>query len=147
MDFSFRFQYIDHHHFNDSGRGHKYVYCLIGFDFRTPTMIGLFKSLGAGNLIQKIFLYNGVSIMSKGLFWGNLIGILFYLTQKHLGWIRLDPETYYVDIAPVSMNFWDVLLLNFGFLVVSSLLLWIPSTIISNIILPVFYDFVSLFPY
>ena len=31
----FRFQYIDHHHFNDSGRGHKYVYCLIGFDFRT----------------------------------------------------------------------------------------------------------------
>lgn len=98
------------------------------------TMIGLFKSLGAGNLlIQKIFLYNGVGIMSKGLFWGNLIGILFYLTQKHWGWIRLDPETYYVDIAPVSLNFWDVLLLNFGFLVVSSLLLWIPSTIISNI--------------
>jgi lipoprotein-releasing system permease protein len=98
------------------------------------SMIGLFKSLGAGNrLIQKIFLYNGVGIMSQGLFWGNLIGILFYLTQKYWGWIRLDPETYYVNIAPVSLNFWDVLWLNFGFLVVSSLLLWIPSLIISNI--------------
>ena len=50
------------------------------------SMIGLFKSLGAGNrLIQKIFLYNGVGIMSQGLFWGNLIGILFYLTQTILG--------------------------------------------------------------
>ena len=98
------------------------------------SMIGLFKSLGAGNrLIQKIFLYNGIAIMSQGLLWGNLIGVLFFLTQKYWGWIRLDPETYYVNVAPVSLNFWDVLWLNFGFLLVSSLLLWIPSLIISNI--------------
>jgi len=98
------------------------------------SMIGLFKSLGASNnMIQKIFLYNGVAIMSQGLLWGNLVGVLFFLTQKHLGWIRLDPETYYVNVAPVSLNFLDLLLLNLGFLVVSSLLLWIPSLIISNI--------------
>jgi lipoprotein-releasing system permease protein len=98
------------------------------------SMIGLFKSLGAGNrLIQKIFLYNGIAIMSQGLVWGNLMGVLFFLTQKYWGWIRLDPETYYVNVAPVSLNFWDVLWLNFGFLLVSSLLLWIPSLIISNI--------------
>ena len=97
-------------------------------------MIGLFKSLGAGNrLIQKVFLYNGVTIMSQGLFWGNLVGILFYLTQKYWGWIRLDPETYYVYIAPVSIEFWDFLGLNLGFLGVSSFLLWIPSMIISSI--------------
>ena len=98
------------------------------------SMVGLLKSLGAGNrLIQKIFLYNGIAIMSQGLLWGNLIGVLFFLTQKYWGWIRLDPETYYVNVAPVSLNFWDVLWLNFGFLLVSSLLLWIPSFIISNI--------------
>jgi len=102
--------------------------------FERSSMIGLFKSLGAGNLlIQKIFFYNGVTIMSQGLFWGNLIGVIFFLTQKYFGWIRLDPETYYVNIAPVYLDFWDVLLLNFGFLVVSSLLLWIPSMIISYI--------------
>ena len=36
-------------------------------------------------------------------------------------------------INPVSLNFWDGLILNLGFLVVSSLLLWIPSLIISSI--------------
>ena len=98
------------------------------------SMIGLFKSLGVNNnMIQKIFLYNGVAIMSQGLLWGNLVGVLFFLTQKHLGWIRLDPETYYVNVAPVSLNFGDFIWLNLGFLVVSSLLLWIPSLIISNI--------------
>jgi len=98
------------------------------------SMIGLLKSMGAGNrLIQKIFLYNGVAIMSEGLLWGNLIGFLFYFTQNYWGWIRLDPETYYVNVAPVSLNFWDGLILNLGFLLVSSLLLWIPSLIISNI--------------
>ena len=100
----------------------------------SSSMVGLFKSLGAGNrLIQKIFLYNGIAIMSQGLLWGNLMGVLFFLTQNYWGWIRLDPETYFVNIAPVSLNFWDVLWLNFGFLLVSSLLLWIPSLIISNI--------------
>ena len=100
----------------------------------SSSMVGLFKSLGAGNrLIQKIFLYNGIAIMSQGLLWGNLMGVLFFLTQNYWGWIRLDPETYFVNVAPVSLNFWDVLWLNFGFLLVSSLLLWIPSLIISNI--------------
>ena len=98
------------------------------------SMIGLFKSLGSRNqLIQKIFLYNGISIMSQGLLWGNLIGILFFLTQKYWGWIRLDPETYYVNVAPVLLNIGDFVWLNLGFLTISSLLLWIPLMIINNI--------------
>ena len=98
------------------------------------SMIGLFKSLGSRNqLIQKIFLYNGITIMSQGLLWGNLIGILFFLTQKYWGWIRLDPETYYVNVAPVLLNIGDFVWLNLGFLTISSLLLWIPLMIINNI--------------
>jgi lipoprotein-releasing system permease protein len=97
-------------------------------------MIGLLKAIGSANgLIQKIFIYNGVVIMGQGLFWGNMVGLLFYITQKYWGWIRLDPETYYVQSAPVVLDLWTVLLLNIGFLLVSSLLLWIPSVIISSI--------------
>ena len=70
--------------------------------------------------------------MSIGLLWGNMVGIIF-LTQKYFGWIRLDPETYYVNVAPVSLNFGIFYWLNIGILVVSGLLLWIPSMIISNI--------------
>ena len=98
-------------------------------------MIGLLKALGANNfLIQKIFLYNGALIMAKGLFWGNIIGLGFYFSQYYFGWITLDPETYFVSIAPVSISFSEVLVLNIFFLVISVLLLWIPSKIILNIV-------------
>ena len=98
-------------------------------------MIGLLKALGANNfLIQKIFLYNGTLIMAKGLFWGNLIGLGFYFSQHYFGWITLDPETYFVSVAPVSISFTEVLGLNIFFLVISVLLLWIPSKIILNIV-------------
>jgi len=42
-------------------------------------MVGLLKTLGATHsMIQKIFLYNGVAIMSRGLFFGNLIGFMIF---------------------------------------------------------------------
>ena len=97
-------------------------------------MIALFKTLGAKNIIIiKIFLYNGIIIMSYGLFWGNFFGLLFYNTQKYFGWIKLDPETYFVKIAPVFIDLFDIILLNFGILLISSLLLLIPILIITNI--------------
>jgi lipoprotein-releasing system permease protein len=97
-------------------------------------MIGLLKTLGARNkLIQNIFLFNGIVIMSRGLLWGNFIGLLFYFSQRYGKWIRLDPETYYVNVAPVSLSILDFLVLNFGILSISSLLLWIPSMIISRL--------------
>ena len=68
-----------------------------------------------------------------GMLWGNLIGLTFFFTQKYLGWIRLDPATYYVNSAPVYLDFMDIVWLNLGCLGVSSLLLWIPSMIISGI--------------
>ena len=97
-------------------------------------MIGLLKTLGARNkLIQNIFLFNGIVIMSRGLLWGNFIGLLFYFSQRYGKWIRLDPETYYVNVAPVSLSILDFLVLNLGVLTISALLLWIPSFIISGI--------------
>ena len=97
-------------------------------------MIGLFKTIGADNkLLQKIFLYNGIFILGHGLFWGNLIGLLFYFSQKYFGWVRLDPATYFVNIAPVMIDFLDLIYINIGVLVVSILLLFIPLLIINSI--------------
>ena len=97
-------------------------------------MIGLIKALGANNtLIQRIFLYNGTLIMSKGLLWGNLIGLGFYFSQQYWSWIQLDPATYFVEQAPVYISWFQVVFVNILFLVISSLLLWIPSKIILKI--------------
>jgi len=94
-------------------------------------MIGLLKALGATHfVIQKIFMYNGIIIMTKGLFFGNLIGLLFYFFQYKYGLITLDPETYFVTIAPVSIGWFEILCLNLLFLSIATILLWIPSKII-----------------
>ena len=82
---------------------------------------------------QKIFLYKGFEIMTKGLFFGNLIGLIFYFIQKNFGWIRLDPTTYFVEKAPVNISIMEIVLLNLFFLFVSLLLLWFPSKIILRI--------------
>lgn len=97
-------------------------------------MVGLLKALGAEHqTIQTIFLYNGVFILLRGLFWGNLFGVGFYLTQKYWGWIRLNPENYFVEIAPVFMTFSDVVLTNLVFLILSLTLLTLPLKILLKI--------------
>ncbi len=97
-------------------------------------MIGLLKSIGSNNLlIQKVFIWNGLSIMSYGLFWGNLIGLTFYFSQNYFKWIKLDPKIYYADHVPVYLTFIDVLFLNFLFLTISGILLFLPLMIIGKI--------------
>ncbi len=94
-------------------------------------MVGLLKTLGATHtLIQKIFLYNGILIMTRGLLFGNLVGLFIYFSQQQFKWIRLDPQTYFVTSAPVAFSWVEVVSINLFFLSIASLLLWLPSKII-----------------
>ncbi len=97
-------------------------------------MIGILKALGNNNWsIRKIFLYNAAYLIIKGLFWGNLIGIGLLLIQKYFGIISLNPETYYVNQAPVNISMTHILLINLGTLLLCVLMLLIPSIIVSKI--------------
>ncbi|MDR0894471.1 MAG: ABC transporter permease [Prevotellaceae bacterium] len=98
------------------------------------SMIGILKSLGADNItIRKVFLWFSVFLIGKGMLWGNLIGLAFYVLQSGLGIFRLDPDTYYMDTVPVSFNLLIFLLLNVGTLLVSVLMLLAPSYLITRI--------------
>ncbi len=49
-------------------------------------MIGILKSFGAKNiLIRKLFIYNAINIIGKGMLWGNLLGLAFCFLQKYTG--------------------------------------------------------------
>ena len=97
-------------------------------------MIGILKAIGASNWnIRKIFLYNAGHLILRGLIWGNGIAISFLLLQKYFGIIKLDPENYYVNEAPVDINLGYILLLNIGTILVCLLVLLIPSYIITKI--------------
>lgn len=97
-------------------------------------MIGILKAMGANNWnIRKIFLYNAFYLIVRGLFWGNLIALSLLFIQKYFGVIQLNPENYYVNQAPVSINLGHILLLNAGTIVICLLVLLIPSYIITKI--------------
>lgn len=110
------------------------VVALLVLILERTQMIGILKALGANNWsIRKIFLYNASYLILRGLFWGNLIGIAILLIQKYFGIVKLNPENYYVDQAPVYLNWGYILLLNGLTISVCFLVLLIPSYIITKI--------------
>ncbi len=100
---------------------------------RTQT-IGILKALGSTNWsIRKMFLYNASYLIVRGLFYGNVIGLSLLLVQKYFNVISLNPETYYVSSAPISISVWYVLGLNIGTLFLCLLMLLVPSYVITKI--------------
>jgi lipoprotein-releasing system permease protein len=97
-------------------------------------MIGILKALGTTNRsIQKIFLYQSSYLIFKGLLWGNLLGISLCLIQKYFNIIQLDPTSYYLTSVPVNLDFFNILLLNAGTVLVILMFLILPSMLISKI--------------
>ncbi len=96
--------------------------------------IGILKAVGADNtMIRKVFLYHAGMLISKGLLWGNLIGILVCIVQGHWGLVTLSPESYYVSEVPVNLQWSHIVLLNAGTFILSMAMLIVPSYIITKI--------------
>lgn len=98
------------------------------------SMIGVLKALGYTNGgLQQVFLYNAAYLIGLGLLIGNAIGLGLYFFQATTQYIKLDEASYYVSYVPVAISFWEIILLNIGVLVVSLLVLLIPSYLISRV--------------
>ncbi|MCK3686282.1 FtsX-like permease family protein [Maribellus sp. YY47] len=98
------------------------------------SMIGVLKAMGSANWsIRKVFIYLSVFLTGRGMLWGNAIGITIVLAQGFFHLIKLDPTAYYVDYVPMNFSVLHLLLLNLGTITVTSLILIIPSWLISRI--------------
>tara|TARA_Y100000815_G_scaffold92715_1_gene81889 strand:+ start:120049 stop:121284 length:1236 start_codon:yes stop_codon:yes gene_type:complete len=110
------------------------VVALLVLILERTQMIGMLKALGANNWsVRKIFLYNAGYLIIKGLLWGNGISLALLLIQKHFEIIKLPPESYYVTVAPVTIDVPAILLVNLGTILVCLTLLLVPSYIITKI--------------
>ncbi len=97
-------------------------------------MIGTLKALGASNWeIRKIFLYYAAYIIGWGLLWGNVLGIGLALVQQYFGVVRLPEDLYYVPVAPIELQWLPIVLLNLGTLLITLLVLILPSYLVSKI--------------
>jgi lipoprotein-releasing system permease protein len=97
-------------------------------------MIGIMKALGSDDVtIRRVFLYQAAYLISKGLLWGNLIGIGLAFLQLKTGLISLDPSSYYIKTVPVNFEIAHILLLNAGTMAAILIMLLVPSKLISRI--------------
>jgi lipoprotein-releasing system permease protein len=97
------------------------------------SMIGLLKALGAEDFtIRKIFTYNGVMLVVKGMVVGNIIGIGLGLIQDRFRLIHLDPENYYMGYVPISWDITSILLVNLFTVLLVGMVLLLPTLIISR---------------
>ncbi|MBP6577806.1 MAG: ABC transporter permease, partial [Chryseobacterium sp.] len=96
--------------------------------------IGVLKTMGASNAqIRSIFINYTLLIMVPGLFAGNAIGLGLLLIQKYTGFIKLDPENYFISTVPVDLNPVYIIAVSVGIFIVSGIAMILPSYLISRI--------------
>lgn len=97
-------------------------------------MIGLLKAIGATDrLIRSVFIYNGIRLIGRGLFFGNLLGLGLCYLQYQFRWVKLNPHDYYMSFVPIGWDLSIIIVLNLLVFLVVTLVLLVPTAIVSRI--------------
>ena len=117
--------------------------CVSGFSIITGliililesiTLIGTLKALGANNrFVRRIFIYEAILLVGKGMLWGNILGLGIVALQYFTQAIPLDAAVYYVSYVPMAFPWGWLVALNMGVLLVAWLIMLAPSAIVSQI--------------
>lgn len=96
--------------------------------------IGTLKALGADNrFVRRIFLAQAAMLVGKGMLWGNIIGLGLAAVQYRFHLIPLEAATYYISYVPIAFPWAWIIALNILTIVLSLLVLLLPSMIITKI--------------
>lgn len=92
------------------------------------------RNLGANdNQIVRIFLFEGRMISFIGALSGVILGLLLCLVQQEFGIISLGTAgSFVVDAYPVSVHFWDVVLIFVTVIVIGFISVWYPVRYLSK---------------
>ncbi|MDF2448067.1 MAG: transporter permease [Bacteroidota bacterium] len=97
-------------------------------------LVGILKSLGSTNgSVRKIFFHVSLKLLIKGLFYGNVIAIVFCLLQSQFKIATLNPATYYLDAVPINFSLMHILLVNVGTIITCLLMMFLPTLILNKI--------------
>jgi len=97
-------------------------------------MVGILKAMGAQNrFIRSVFLYNGMNLIAKGLFFGNVVGLGLCFLQDQFKFLSLNPHDYYMEYVPIQWSWTTVVLLNVIIFVTVLIVLLVPTRFITRI--------------
>ena len=86
--------------------------------------IGIMRVLGSTvNNIQKVLFAQAIIIGAKGTLLGIILGVGLVLIQNLLGFIKLPGDIYAMDILPMRITFFDMLII----ISISFILIFIPG--------------------
>jgi lipoprotein-releasing system permease protein len=96
--------------------------------------IGIMKVLGMSSKdIIKIFVFIGVRLSLKAALTGGIVAFVLSILQKQYGFISLDSSVYFLDTVPISINPWHYFIVIFNAVVISAIVVLIPSIVSSKI--------------
>lgn len=95
--------------------------------------IAVLKALGASdNAIMRVFMAEGVVIGGIGTVFGVTLALVTALGLKWFG-VRLDPDVYYVDRLPISVDPWDYTFVALAALAITTLATVYPALAASRL--------------
>ena len=93
--------------------------------FERIKMIGILSSLGGDNkLLGKVFLYQGIDILIRGIIPGNVLFFIISYMQNNYKILGLNPNDYYVDSVPFLIDITYIISLNLLFLIIGIIILF-----------------------
>ena len=93
--------------------------------FERIKMIGILSSLGGNNkLLGKVFLYQGIDILIRGIIPGNVLFIIISYMQNNYKILGLNPNDYYVDSVPFLIDITYIISLNLFFVIIGTIILF-----------------------
>lgn len=104
------------------------------FILEKTQLIGMLKVLGARNRDLFLMLYIQIGeIILKGILFGNLLAMILTAILHYLKPIKLDPTIYYINYAPVTIDWSMWLFINLITILVCIITAWFPLLSISKI--------------
>ncbi len=103
--------------------------------FERIKMIGIMSSMGADNkLLGKVFVYQGIDILLKGIIPGNILFIIVSFVQNNYNILKLNPNDYYVDSIPFIIDPLYIISLNLIFAATGITILFVTFSSITKFV-------------
>ena len=103
--------------------------------FERIKMIGIMSSMGADNkLLGRVFVYQGIDILLKGIIPGNILFIIVSFVQNNYNILKLNPNDYYVDSIPFIVDPLYIISLNLIFAAIGIIILFVTFSSITRFV-------------
>ncbi len=103
--------------------------------FERIKMIGIMSSMGANNkLLGKVFVYQGIDILLKGIIPGNILFIIVSFIQNNYNILKLNPNDYYVESIPFIVDPLYIISLNLIFAAIGIIILFVTFSSITRFV-------------